>query len=57
MDYEYLAKKSEGYSFRELERCWNMLMYHYLEDKTELTSAVLRGLLKDNALEEKMAYG
>lgn len=46
IDIEYLARISEGMSFREMERTWSDLLYHYLENKNKLTAGIISSIVK-----------
>ena len=56
IDYEELARKTAGISFRELERIWSELMYHYL-DHQEITGTIMNGILKGCASEPEHMFG
>jgi AAA+ superfamily predicted ATPase len=43
----YLARVTENMSYRDLDRYWNDLMFHYLDNKT-LDSGVISGLVARN---------
>lgn len=47
IDYEYLARRTNDLSFREIERIWNELMFHYLENKGELANEVILKVVTD----------
>jgi len=46
IDAEYLARVSEGMSFREIERTWSDLLHHYLENKNKITTEVISRIVK-----------
>ena len=46
IDIEYLARISEGISYREMERIWGDLLYHYLENKDKITAGIISSIVK-----------
>lgn len=47
IDTEFIARKTEKMSFRDLERLWNELMYSYLENGTEPNQEIINNILQD----------
>jgi len=45
----HLARVTEDMSYRDLDRYWNELMFHYLENKTLNTSAISALVARNNA--------
>ena len=52
IDYNYLAQKTKDMSFREIDRFWNDLMFHYLENKNEINNETIAYLIKASGKEE-----
>jgi AAA+ superfamily predicted ATPase len=48
IDYNYLAQKTKDMSFREIDRFWNDLMFHYLENKKEINNETIAYLMKSS---------
>ncbi|MEK6949370.1 MAG: ATP-binding protein [Nanoarchaeota archaeon] len=46
INYEHLAKQTEKFSFRDIERIWNDLMFYYLEKKGGINENVISSIIR-----------
>ena len=45
INYEHLARQTEKFSFRDIERIWNELMFYYMEKKGSLNENVISSVI------------
>ena len=58
INYEHLARQTEKFSFRDIERIWNELMFHYMEKKGSLNESAIISIINGiKPQEANMMFG
>ena len=54
VSYKELAKNTDNMSFRDIERFWNELMFHHLDNKTEINSRIVHNVVSQIGSDKKI---